>query len=101
MLVCSLKFCFVYFQLMSVPINIRIIIVLLMAKFESSIVVKGKMQVEFGITTPNIDYTIDAFQCFCEMSIVVNRPQFERPSEITKEKIDEVYNNFANRIKYL
>ena len=58
---------------MSVLINIRIKIALLMAKFESPIVVKGKMQVEFGIKTPHIDCTIDAFQGFCEMGIVINR----------------------------
>jgi hypothetical protein len=81
---------------MSVPINIRIKIVLLMAKFESPIVVKGKMQVKFGIKTPRIDCTIDAFQGFCEMSIVVNRQQSERSSKITEEKIGEVYDNWEN-----
>jgi hypothetical protein len=58
---------------MPVPINIRIRRVLLMAKFESPIVVKGKMQVESGKKTPDIDCTIGAFQGFSEMSIVVNR----------------------------
>jgi hypothetical protein len=58
--------------------------------------VKEKMQVEFGIETPHIDCTIDAFQGFCEMSIVVNRQQSERPSKITEEKIAEVYDNCEN-----
>jgi hypothetical protein len=80
----------------SVPINIRIKIVLLMAKFESPIIVKGKMQVEFGIKMLDIDCTIDAFQGFCEMSIVVNRQQSERPSKIREEKIGEVYDNCEN-----
>ena len=81
---------------MSVPITIRIKIVPLMAKFQLSIIVKGKMQVEFGIKTPDIDCTIGAFQGFCEMSIVVNRQQSERPSKITEEKIGEVYDNCEN-----
>ena len=67
-----------------------------MAKFESPILVKGKMQVEFDIKTPDIDCTIDAFQGFYELSIVVNRQQSERPSKITEEKIGEVYDNCEN-----
>ena len=67
-----------------------------MAKFESPNIVKGKMQVEFGIKTPHIDCTIDAFQGLCEMSIVVNRQQFERPSKTTEEKISKVYDNCEN-----
>ena len=50
---------------------------------ESLIVVKGKVQVGFGIETPHIGHNIVAFQGFCEMSIVVNREQSERPSKIT------------------
>ena len=37
---------------MSVPINVRIKVVLLMAKFESPVVVRRKLQVEFGKNTP-------------------------------------------------
>jgi len=81
---------------MSVSINIRIKIVLLMAKFESPNIVKGKMRVEFSIKTPDIDCTIDAFQGFCKMSIIVNRQQSERSSKITEEKTDEVYDNCEN-----
>ena len=55
---------------MSTPTHSKKQIVLLMVKFQLPIVVKGKMQVEFGIKTPHIDCTIDAFQGFCEMSIV-------------------------------
>ena len=78
------------------PINIRIKIGLLMAKFESLIIVKGKMQVEFAIKTPDIDCIIDAFQTFCKMSIVENRQQSERPSKITEEKTGEFYDNCGN-----
>ena len=67
-----------------------------MARFESLILVKGKMQVEFGIKTPHSDCTIDAFQGFCEMSIVVNEQQSERSSKITEEKINEVYDDCEN-----
>ncbi len=58
---------------MSVPINTRAKIVLLMTKFESPTIVKGKVQVKLGIKTPDIDCSIDAFQGFCEMTIVINR----------------------------
>ncbi len=66
MLVYSLKFCFVYFRTSAMHINIRIKIVLLIAKFESPIVLRGKMQVEFGIKTPDIGCTIDAFENFAQ-----------------------------------
>ncbi len=46
--------------------------------------------------TPGVDYTIDASQSFCDMSIVVNRQQYERPSKITVKKIAEVYENCEN-----
>ncbi len=67
-----------------------------MATFESLIIVKAKMQVEFDMKTTHIGCTIDAFQGFCEMSIVVNRQQSERPSKIRDEKIGEVYDNCEN-----
>jgi hypothetical protein len=51
---------------MSVPTNIRIKIVLLMAKFESPIVVKRKLQVEFDKQTPDVDCIRDSFERFCE-----------------------------------
>jgi hypothetical protein len=44
---------------MSVPVEIRIQIVLLMVKFESPIVMEGKAQVELGAGC-----IIDTFQCF-------------------------------------
>ena len=51
---------------MTVPNNIRIEIVLLMAKFESPVVLKRKLQVEFGNKTPS-EFTIKAtFERFCE-----------------------------------
>ena len=54
------------------------------------------MQVEFGIKTPDMDCTIDAFQGFPEMSIVVNRQQSKRPSKTIEEKSGDVYDNCEN-----
>ena len=68
---------------MSVPTNIRIKIVLLMAKFESSTVVKQKLWTEFGKNTPG-ETTIR------ETGTVEDRERPGRLSEITEGKIDEV-----------
>ena len=74
---------------MSVPTNIRIKIVLLMAKFESSTVVKRKLWTEFGKNTPGETTIRETFQRFCETGTVEDRERPGRPSEITEEKIDE------------
>ena len=75
---------------MSVPTNIRIKIVLLMAKFELSTVVERKLWTEFGKNTPGETTIKEIFQCFCETGTVKDRERPGRPSEITEEKIDEV-----------
>lgn len=46
---------------MFVPTDIRLQIALLMTEFESHIVVKRKMQVEFDIQTPGVYCIIDVF----------------------------------------
>ena len=48
--------------------NIRIKIVLLMVKFQSSTVVQRKLEAEFGENGPEKDWIIAAFQRFCETS---------------------------------
>ena len=50
---------------MSVPIDLRIKIVLLMAKFESPVVVRRKLQVEFGKNTPTKVCIKATFDRFC------------------------------------
>ena len=75
---------------MSVPTNIRIKIVLLMTKFESSTVVKRKLWTEFGKNTPGETTIRETFQRFCETDIAEDREHPGRLSEITEEKIDEV-----------
>ena len=50
---------------MSTSINIRIEIVLLMAKFESPIMVKRKLQPEFGQDTPSDEEKVDEVRDFC------------------------------------
>ncbi len=82
---------------MSIPTNIRIKIVLLMAKFESPIVVQRKLQAEFGKNAPKKDCIISTFQRFCETGTVENRERSGRPSIITEEKIDEVYDVIENQ----
>jgi hypothetical protein len=75
---------------MSVPTEIRIKIVLLMAKFESATVVKRKLQVEFGKNTPT-EYCIrSTFERFCETGTVEDRPRSGRPTVITEEKVNQV-----------
>jgi len=81
---------------MSVPIDIRIQIVLLMVKFESPIVVKRKMHVEFGVQTLEVYCVRDTFQHCCETSAVVNRQRSERPSKITEEQANKVHDVSKN-----
>ena len=75
---------------MSVPTNIRIKIVFLMAKFQSSTLVKRKLWTEFGKNTPGETTIRETIQRFCETGTVEDRERPGRPSEITEEKIDEV-----------
>ena len=78
------------FCIISLTTNIRIKIVLLMVKFESSTVVKRKLWTEFGKNTPGETTIRETFQHFCETGTIEDRERPERPSEITEEKIDEV-----------
>ena len=75
---------------MSVPTNMRIKIVLLMAQFQSSTLVKRKLWTEFGKNTPGETTIRETFQRFCETGTVEDRQRPGRPSQITEEKIDQV-----------
>ena len=55
---------------MSVLINITIEIILLMTKFESHVVVRRKLQVEFGKNTPTEPCIKRSFDRFCANGIV-------------------------------
>lgn len=75
---------------MTTPTSIRIRVVLVMAKFESPVVVRRKLQVEFGNKTPS-EVSIKAiFDRFCETGTVEDRARSERPSKVTEEKMYEV-----------
>jgi hypothetical protein len=81
---------------MSVPIEVRIKIVLLMAKFESATVVQRKLRAEFGKNTPT-EYCIrTTFERFCETGTVEDRPRSGRPTVITEEKVNEVNDAHEN-----
>ncbi len=81
---------------MSVPINIRIKIVLLMAKFESPAVVRRKLQVDFGEDTPTEACIKRTFERFRETGTVEDRERSGRPPKITEEKINEVRDFIQN-----
>ncbi|CAF1525998.1 unnamed protein product [Rotaria magnacalcarata] len=81
---------------MMIPTDIRIKIVLLMVKFESSTVVRRKLQVEFGNKTPSVVSIQPTFERFCETGTVEDRERSGRPSKITEEKIDEVSDVLKN-----
>ncbi len=78
------------------PTNIRIKIVFLMAKFESPIVVKRKLQVEFGKNTPSENCIKFTLQRFYETGTVEDRERSGRTSKITEEKVDEVHDVVGN-----
>ena len=82
---------------MTVPKNIRIQIVLLMAKYESPAVVRRKLQVEFGKNTPSEGCITVTFQRFCETGTVEDKERSGRPSKITEEKIEEVQGFLENQ----
>ena len=75
---------------MSVPTNIRIKIVLLRAKFQSSTVVKRKLWTEFGKNTPGKTTIRETFQRFCETGTVEDRERPGRPSEITEKRLTKL-----------
>jgi hypothetical protein len=49
-----------------------------MAKFESSVVVRRKLQVEFGKNIPGEDSITSTFQCFFETGAAENRGRSRR-----------------------
>ena len=71
---------------MSVPINLRMQIVLLIAKFESPVVVRRKLQVEFGKNRPTEACNKRTFVRFCETGTGEDREHLEGSSKITKKK---------------
>lgn len=81
---------------MSVPIDLRIKIVLLMAKFESPAIVRRKLQVEFGKNTPTEVCIKATFDRFCDTGTVFDRQHPGRPSQITEEKVDDIRNAIQN-----
>ena len=75
---------------MSVSVEIKIKIVLLMAKFESATIVKRKLQSDFGKNTPTEHGVRTIFERFCETGSVEDRSRSGRPTVINQEKVDEV-----------
>ena len=63
-----------------------------MAKFESPVVVRRKLQVELGRNRPNEACIKRTFVHFCETGTGEDREHLDRPSKIAKQKIDEVRN---------
>ena len=77
---------------MSVPIDLRMKIVLLIAEFESPVVVRRKLQVWFDKNRPTEACIQRIVVRFCEIGTGGDREHLDRPSKITKQKIDEVHN---------
>ena len=71
-------------------IEIKVIIVLLMTKFESATVVKRKLQRDFGKNTPNEHGIRTGFERLFETESVKDRSQCGRSTGINHEKVDEV-----------
>ena len=63
-----------------------------MAAFESSVVVERKLQVEFGKNRPTEALIKRTFVRFCKTATGEDWEHLDRPSKITKQKIDEVRN---------
>ena len=70
--------------------NIRIKIVLLVAKFKSPVIVRRTLQAEFGQDTPSEDTIRRTFQRFCKTGTVEDCERSGRPSTIREGKVDEV-----------
>ena len=66
-----------------------------MAKFESPIIVKRKLQAEFGKNTPSEVCIAATFERFCETGTVEYQERSERPPKITDGKVEEVHMIFA------
>ena len=67
-----------------------------MAKYESAAVVRRKLQIEFGRSTPSEGCITVTFQRFCETGTVEDKERSGRPSKITEEKIEEVCDVIEN-----
>ena len=65
-------------------------IVLLIAKFESPVVVRRKLQGEFGKNRPIEAFIERTFVRFCEIGTGKDREHLDSPPKITKQKSDEV-----------
>jgi hypothetical protein len=61
-----------------------------MANFESAMVVKRKLWIEFGTDKSGLIRTKDTFERFCKTDTVEDRERSGRPSKITEEKIEQV-----------
>ena len=99
-IVLSLKFCFIYihFQInVCFHTYIRIKTVSIMAKFESPAIVQQKLEAEFCKDAPKEDCVIATFQRSCETGTLENRERSGRPSKITEEKFDKVYDVIENQ----
>jgi len=79
-----------------VSINIKIKLVLLMTKFESPIVLKLKLHVQFGKNAPSENCIIVRSQRFCETGTVWDRECSRRSWKVTKEKVSELHDVVEN-----
>lgn len=75
---------------MALNINIRIKIVLFMAKFESIVVVKRKLQAEFGKNSPSESSIRETYHRFCETGSVEDRKRSGRRSVVTDNMVSKV-----------
>ena len=80
---------------MPISTSIRIKIVLLMAKFESPVLVRQTLQTKFEQDTSSEDTVRRAFQRFYETGTVKDRQRSGRPSTIAEKKGDEVRDVYA------
>jgi hypothetical protein len=80
---------------MPVPTHTRIQIVLLMAIFESPAIMRQKLHVEFGRSTPIEGCIATTFQHFCETSTVENKERSRRPPTITEAKVQRTKCNWS------
>ena len=76
---------------MSLTLAIKIKIVLLMGKFQSSTTVKRKLQAEFDKQTPSLNCIKDVFERFTETGTVEDRERSGRSSVITEETVEKVH----------
>ena len=69
-----------------------------MVKFESSVVVRRKLQVKFGRNTPTEAYIKRTFDRFCATGTVEGQEYPDRPSKITEQKINEIFKTNHNQV---